>query len=305
MRNAFRPVGRFFCLLAWLAAWAMTPAGTWAQTSGPAMTQVTDTVYRADGTTAKGTVLLSWPGFTTADGKAVAAGALSVQLGSGGAFTASLAPNTGAQPTGVYYKVIYQLADDTTQPAWEGEYRIISQCLAADDVLPGDSVQVAAPSRSAIFTAIVREVDIRVTSAAEDLAEYRIGFANDAAALLGSRFAKASIPDPLPTALTTSGPSAGNYLESLTGVTVTEVIATEVTVDTGTAPPAGGGFEVRRSDGGWGASGDGNLVGRYTTQTIVLPRLSRVQEYALRQFDNSAPAQYSSQTALVHVDYPL
>ncbi len=104
MRNAFRPVGRFFCLMAWMAAWAM------AQTSGPAMTQVTDTVYRADGTVAKGTVLISWPGFTTADGKAVAAGALSVQLGSGGAFTASLAPNTGAQPAGVYYKIIYQLA---------------------------------------------------------------------------------------------------------------------------------------------------------------------------------------------------
>ena len=52
-----------------------------AQTSGPAMTQVVDTVYRADGTTAKGTVLISWPAFTTADGKAVAAGSLSVQLG--------------------------------------------------------------------------------------------------------------------------------------------------------------------------------------------------------------------------------
>ena len=55
-------------------------------------------------------MLISWPAFTTADGKAVAAGSLSVRLGSGGAFTASLAPNTGAQPAGVYYKVIYQLA---------------------------------------------------------------------------------------------------------------------------------------------------------------------------------------------------
>ena len=60
--------------------------------------------------TAKGTVLISWPAFTTADGKAVAAGSLSVQLGSGGTFAASLAPNTGAQPAGVYYKVVYQLA---------------------------------------------------------------------------------------------------------------------------------------------------------------------------------------------------
>ena len=39
MRNAFRPVGRFFCLMAWMAAWAM------AQTSGPAMTQVTEGLF--------------------------------------------------------------------------------------------------------------------------------------------------------------------------------------------------------------------------------------------------------------------
>ncbi len=86
------------------------------------------------------------------------------------------------------------LLDDTTGPAWEGEYRIISECLAADDVLPGDSVQVSAPSRNASFSAIVREVDIQVTSAAQDLSEYTIEFANDAAALLGSRFAKTSFP---------------------------------------------------------------------------------------------------------------
>src|SRR5271157_5924629 len=109
MRNARRPMGRFFCLLMWMAAAAMLPLPVQAQASGPAMTQVVDTVYRADGTTATGTVLISWPAFTTADGKAVAAGSLSVHLGNGGTFAASLAPNTGAQPAGVYYRVVYQL----------------------------------------------------------------------------------------------------------------------------------------------------------------------------------------------------
>jgi len=120
MRNACRPTGRFFCLLMVMAALivalragmqAAPPAG------GPAMTQVVDTVYRADGATATGTVLISWPAFTTADGKAVAAGSLNVALGSGGAFAASLAPNTGAQPAGVYYKVVYQLTGQ--QPSTE------------------------------------------------------------------------------------------------------------------------------------------------------------------------------------------
>ena len=95
MRNAHRPMGRFFCLLMWLAAAAATLA---AQTSGPAMTQVTDIVYRADGAVAKGTVLISWPGLHDSRRQSGGAGSLSVQLASGGTFAASLAPNTGAQP---------------------------------------------------------------------------------------------------------------------------------------------------------------------------------------------------------------
>ena len=109
MRNARRPMGRFFCLLKWLAAVVAMAVTMSAQTNGPTLTQVVDTVYRADGTAARGTVLISWPAFTTMDGKAVAAGSISIQLGSSGSFAASLAPNTGAQPAGVYYKVIYQL----------------------------------------------------------------------------------------------------------------------------------------------------------------------------------------------------
>ena len=109
MRNAHRPLGRFFCLLKWLAAVVAMAAALVAQTNGPALTQVVDTVYRADGTLARGTVLISWPAFTTLDGMAVVAGSMSVQLGTGGSFAANLAPNTGAQPAGVYYKVIYQL----------------------------------------------------------------------------------------------------------------------------------------------------------------------------------------------------
>ena len=197
------------------------------------------------------------------------------------------------------------LLDDTVQAAWAGEYKIVSDCLPANDVLPGDAVQVAAPSRQANFAAIVREVEVQVMSLAYDRSQYVIQFANDAAELLGCKFAKATLPDPLPVPFTTSGPSSSLYLADLTAVQVTDVIATQITVDTGTAPPAGGGFEVRQSDGGWGPTSDGNLVGRYTSQTIVLPRLSRVQDYLLRQYDGSSPAKYSRRSALVHVDYPL
>jgi hypothetical protein len=195
--------------------------------------------------------------------------------------------------------------DDSVQPAWSGAYTVVNDYLAASDVLPGDLVTVNAPLRQANFSAIVREVDIQVQALSLDRSEYHIRFANDAAEPLSYGTAKATLPEPLPAPFTTTGPSSTMFLPSLTAVQVTNVIATQITVDAGASPPAGGGFEVRRSDGGWGASGDGNLVGRYTTQAFVLPRLSRVQEYVVRQYDGSIPPKYSRHSALVHVDYPL
>ncbi len=63
-------------------------------------------------------------------------------------------------------------------------------------------------------------------------------------------------------------------------------------------------LEVRWSDAGWGPYNDQNLAGRFTTQTFTLPRLSKVQNYFLRQFDSSAPPRYSRYSAALHIDYP-
>ncbi len=85
------------------------------QAQGPGLTTISDTVYRADGTAAEGTVLISWPSFQTAEGDAVAAGNLSVTIGPLGAFTAQLVPNLGASPAGTYYVAIFQLDDGTVR----------------------------------------------------------------------------------------------------------------------------------------------------------------------------------------------
>ena len=55
------------------------------QAQGPALTTVSGTVYRADGTVASGTALISWPSFQSAEGDAVAAGKLSATIGPLGA----------------------------------------------------------------------------------------------------------------------------------------------------------------------------------------------------------------------------
>jgi hypothetical protein len=110
MLQAGRRNGRLFC---WALYWAL--AALQAAGQGPALTTVSDTVFRADGSPAAGTLLISWPAFTTADGHTVAAGNKSVALGSNGSLSTQLAPNAGATPAGTTYLVTYQLSDGTVK----------------------------------------------------------------------------------------------------------------------------------------------------------------------------------------------
>src|SRR6202451_1773235 len=93
-----RPMGRlFFLVLAMIAELAglaalvnllslggVVRAAAPIPQSGPASTTVSDTVYRADGTPAQGTLIITWPAFITARGAAVAGGRLGVSRGGGG-----------------------------------------------------------------------------------------------------------------------------------------------------------------------------------------------------------------------------
>jgi hypothetical protein len=101
--------------------WAVV--GLWLMAGGAGVAQmtttVTDTLYHADGSTAQGTLLISWPQFTTASGAAVAAGSTTVTLSSGGGLSVALAPNAGSNPIGSYYTVVYHLDDGTlTRENW-------------------------------------------------------------------------------------------------------------------------------------------------------------------------------------------
>ncbi len=107
---ARRPMGRLFY---WLLPIVLLSAGLVAQS--PTLTTISDVVFRADGTPAGGTLLISWPEFSTAGGQAVAAGNKSVILGAGGVLSVQLAPNVGATPAGTFYSVVYQLNDGTAK----------------------------------------------------------------------------------------------------------------------------------------------------------------------------------------------
>jgi hypothetical protein len=199
------------------------------------------------------------------------------------------------------------LFDDSTAPGWKGEYQTWSDFLPGDaaDIFPGDALTLNIPSRGAAFAAIVREVDIAVKDVADGHCRYQIKFANDGAEALGFEFEAAKVKTPLKVLQLTISQVGNYYLADLTDAEITQVTSTTLNVDAGVLAPSGGGFEVRWSDSGWGPDNDRNLVGRFTTRTFTIPRLTRVQNCYLQQYDGFNPPRYSRHTTALHVDYPL
>ncbi|MGI9100924.1 MAG: hypothetical protein ACR2IF_00640 [Terriglobales bacterium] len=107
MSSTLCRLGRLFSCLLLLAQLALA--------ADPARTVVQDILYRADGSPAAGTLLISWPAFVTADAKPVAAGSINVRIGPNGQVNIPLVPTQGATPAGTYYKVVVKLDEAVTQ----------------------------------------------------------------------------------------------------------------------------------------------------------------------------------------------
>jgi hypothetical protein len=120
-------------------------------------TTIQDTVYRADGTPANGTLIVSWPAFTTATNAAVAAGSTTVQIGANGSVELGLAPNAGALPGGTYYTAVYHLTDGTVNK----EYWIVP--MAATTTI-GEIRSELAPATVAIQAVSKQYVDTAISS---------------------------------------------------------------------------------------------------------------------------------------------
>ena len=131
-----------------------------AQAGTIVTTQVQDTVYLANGTAASGSVLISWPSFTTAGGSSVPAGSTSVTIGTGGALSVQLVPNAGSTPMGSYYTVVYHLSDGSvTREYWVVPAQTGSTTVSAirSTVIP-TSVAMQTVSKSYVDTAIAAAI---------------------------------------------------------------------------------------------------------------------------------------------------
>ncbi len=201
---------------------------------------------------------------------------------------------------------------DAAMAGWAGKYETWSDFLpgGATDIFPGDALNVNVSSRAATFQGIVTQVQISCDDLCGDHSLYQIEFAAANAEKFSFEFDSAVLNNILTAAALnqlapiTSAQVGTTVLPDLTAAAVTLVSSTTASLDAGVAPPSGGGVEVRWSDFGWGPANDQNLAGRFTTQAFTLPRLAKVQDYFLRQFDASTPPKYSRHTSALHVDYP-
>ncbi len=99
----------------WFAGTLLGVACAWlACAQGITTTTVQGTVYLANGQPGAGTVLISWPSFTTANGSLVAAGKTTATIAADGFLSVNLAPNLGSTPAGLFYTAVFQMSDGST-----------------------------------------------------------------------------------------------------------------------------------------------------------------------------------------------
>ena len=114
-------------------------------------TTVQGTVYLANGQPGAGTLVISWPAFTTAAGQAVAAESTTVTIGSDGFVSVNLAPNVGATPAGEYYTAVYYMSDGTTST----QYWVVPAAAQASLAQVQAQVMPAAQAVQAVSKAYV------------------------------------------------------------------------------------------------------------------------------------------------------
>ena len=124
--------------------------------AGRETTTVQGTVYLANGQPGAGTLVISWPGFTTAAGQAVAADSMTVTIAPDGFVSVNLAPNQGATPAGEYYTAVYYMSDGTVNT----QYWVIP--AAAQATLAQVQVQIM-PATEAVQAVSKAYVDEAIT----------------------------------------------------------------------------------------------------------------------------------------------
>ena len=184
-----------------------------------------------------------------------------------------------------------------------GTYSLVNP---SEDIWPGDVLAIT--SAGVTSSLLVRNVVAQDGSAAPEIRRYAVGFANDWAvewaAGIGLKLSEEIAADAyLPQ---TASTAPGQVLANLQQLTVTSLTDTAMQVDAGTAPPVGGGFEVRIKDWEFGMGIDAaDLVLRSPVRSFSIPIAAQLERFFVRMYDASTPPVYSRFSSAVFVNMPV
>jgi len=195
--------------------------------------------------------------------------------------------------------LVMELAAAGVSAQWSGTYKG-NRMSFATDVWPGDALLLNAPSTNLNAQVVVRAVTVSYRASYPALVEYAIAFANDWADDLAIK-TSATVPADawLP------APVAPTFLANLTGLTVTALNGTTVTINAGVTPPTGGGFEIRTRDFVFMPGEDPSLVMRATQPNMTFSRITANDRFYIRMYDGSTPPNYSEFSTALFINLPL
>ncbi len=193
---------------------------------------------------------------------------------------------------------VMQQAAASVSGLWRGTYKGNNSSFTAD-VWPGDALLLNSPSTNLNAEVVIRTVKLTYGASYPDLVEYDIAFANDWADDLAIK-TSATVPANafLP------APVAPTVLANLINLTVTSMNGSSVTVNTGIAPPTGGGFEVRLRDFAFMPGVDPTLVMRGAQSNLTFSRASASDRFYIRMYDGSTPPNYSEFSTTLFINLP-
>ncbi|MGA8630431.1 MAG: hypothetical protein WBP71_00650 [Terracidiphilus sp.] len=198
-----------------------------------------------------------------------------------------------------YAAEVMEQAAASASALWNGTYKGNRSTFAAD-VWPGDALLLNAPSTKLNAQVVVRSAKVTYQPSYPDLVEYEIAFANDWADDLAIK-TSATVPENawLP------APVAPTVLANLSGLTVTAINGSTVTVNAGATPPTGGGFEIRLRDFAFMPGEDPTLVMRSSQPNLTFSRVSASDRFYIRMYDGSTPPNYSEFSTALFINLPL
>ncbi len=167
------------------------------------------------------------------------------------------------------------------------------------DVQPGDQVLLPGGATSGGVQVPVERVTLTGGHATPEVVTFEVAFEQRRSNGLSFATSGTLADDvALPVAVSPVGTVA-----SLAGAQVVSATATALQIDAGVTAPNGGGFEVRRRDGGFGTAA-GDLVLRSPVRSFSVPRAAFNERFYVRMYDGSTTPVYSARSSVVVTHLP-